>query len=87
MKKADPFQKVALNKFQKQLQNWAAEHGISLQSPTASMKDRTKKVVAKTFYQCGIVVPFDKKTKVGYREIPESEGKEHKFCCNFFLQM
>ena len=33
-----------------------------------------KKVVAKTFYSCGIVVPINKKTKVGYREIPETDG-------------
>ena len=38
------------------------------------LKDRKKNMVAKTFYSCGIVVPVNKKTKVGYRKIPETDG-------------
>ncbi len=41
-----------------------------------TVKRRRKLKVAKTFYECGIVVPVNKKTKVGYRKIPETDGKE-----------
>ena len=61
-------------KFKKQLENWTKENNISMENVT--MKERSKKIVAKTFYQCGIVVPVDKKSQVGYREIPESNGIE-----------
>lgn len=73
LKKGNPFYKVNLVKLKKQQDNWAKEHNIPLQNHTT--KQRSKKVVAETFYQCGIAVPVEKKTKVGYRDIPESNGK------------
>ena len=66
-------------KLKKQLDNWVKEHNIP--SGNKIMKERSKKVVAKTFYQCGIVVPVDKKSRVGYRDIPETNGKN----CSYFL--
>merc|ERR1712071_155261 len=78
LKKADPFHKTKLMKFKKQLENWTKENNISMENVT--MKERSKKIVAKTFYQCGIVVPVDKKSQVGYREIPESNANLKKIC-------
>jgi len=78
LKKGNPFYRANLVKLKKQLDNWALEHNIPLQNHT--MNQRSKKVVARTFYQCGIVVPVDKKTKVGYRDIPESNDKIKKIC-------
>ncbi len=39
-------------------------------------------MVANTFYECGIVVPVDKKTQVGYRKIPETDGEKNSFHVN-----
>ena len=40
------------------------------------MKARDKKVCTKTFHGAGIVVPIDD-NDVGYRELPETDGKKH----------
>ena len=74
IQKADPFQKSRLATLKKQLEDWASNNDISMESHNQFLKDRKKKVVMKTFYGCGVVVPYNKKTKVGYREIPESDG-------------
>lgn len=78
LKKANPFNKPSLVKLKKQVNNWAEEHNISLENQI--MKARSGKVVAKTFYQCGIVVPVDKKSNIGYRDIPESNATIKKIC-------
>ena len=36
------------------------------------MKARDKNKVSATFHHAGLVVPYNKKTEVGYREIPET---------------
>jgi hypothetical protein len=36
------------------------------------MKSRDKVKVCSTFHGAGMVVPFDKKSEVGYRPIPET---------------
>ena len=46
----------------------AKGHDVGLKSEAE--KQRQKKVVAKPFHGVGMVVPFDKKTEVGYRELP-----------------
>lgn len=38
------------------------------------MKEREKKVLARTLHGAGIVVPFDRKTQVGYRKLSTTEG-------------
>jgi Uncharacterised conserved protein (DUF2228) len=80
LKKANPFQKANLTKFRTRLTEWATEHEIPIQSAKSeqNIKERKKKVVAKTFYGCGMVVPYDKKTDLGYREIPESDASLKK---------
>ena len=75
-KKCDPFLKIKLIALRKQMEDWTKENNVSsfLHETQSCLKNRMKKVVAKTFYSCGIVVPINKKTKVGYREIPETDG-------------
>jgi len=43
-------------------------------SKTLLEKAREKKVVAKPFHGVGMVVPFDKKTQVGYRDLNETNS-------------
>lgn len=75
MKKTDPFKQSQLVKLKKQLEEWATSRGIPIETKEEVLKKRKKNMVAKTFYECGIVVPVNKKTKVGYRKIPETDGK------------
>jgi hypothetical protein len=55
---------------------------ISLDSKTAGMKLRDRQKVSITFHGAGLVVPYDKKTDVGYREIPESNASLKKIFKN-----
>nr|CAG4634993.1 EOG090X0BAY [Alona affinis] len=80
LKKVDPFQKTQLANLKKKLEDWAAKNSITIDSSNPKLKQRKKKVVAKTFYQCGIVVPVDSKTDVGYRKIPETDSNIKKIC-------
>ena len=38
-------------------------------------KQRNKDVVTKCFHKMGIVVPYDKKTELGYRPLPLTDSK------------
>lgn len=58
------------------VKNWASEHNYSLDEYT--MKKRMPQVVARTLHGAGIVVPFNKKTELGYRPLAESNGKYSK---------
>ncbi|XP_047120870.1 histone PARylation factor 1 [Schistocerca piceifrons] len=71
--KADPFQKMKVSRIQSSLQEWATNHKITLDLNTPQMKARSRKTVCKTFHQAGMVVPYDKKTELGYRSLIESE--------------
>ena len=81
IKKADPFKKSQLATLKKQLEDWANKNDIIIEPPSQILKKRKKLMVARTFYECGIVVPVDKKTQVGYRKIPETDGKKKLFSC------
>lgn len=74
LKKADPFKKSQLASLKKKLEDWAISNEIEIETQNLVLKRRKQKMVAKTFYECGIVVPVNKKTKVGYRKIPETDG-------------
>nr|SVE77798.1 EOG090X0BAY [Daphnia lumholtzi] len=80
VKNVDPFKKSQLMSLKKQLEDWADKNGILIEPQNQILKKRKKLMVAKTFYECGIVVPVDKKTKVGYREIPETSANIKKIC-------
>jgi len=73
--KCDPFRKMKVSKIQTSLQSWAEEKSFLLNVYSAAMKARDKKVVTKTFHNAGLVVPFNKKTEMGYRELTETDGE------------
>lgn len=76
LKTAGPFNKMPITRLQKQLKTFAKEHGISLDNQsTSTMRDREKEVVAKTFHSAGIVVPYEKKTQLGYRDLAVTDSK------------
>jgi hypothetical protein len=66
----------------KQLEDWANRNDIIIEPQSQILKKRKKLMVANTFYECGIVVPVDKKTQVGYRKIPETDGEKNSFHVN-----
>lgn len=55
---------------------------LNLERKSASMKNRDRGKVATTLHGAGLVVPYDKKTEVGYREIPESAASLKKILRN-----
>lgn len=73
--KCDPFQKMKVSKVQNSLQSWAKDNKFVLDELSAAMKARNKKVVTKTFHDAGLVVPWNKKTELGYRELIETDGE------------
>ncbi|XP_054016590.1 histone PARylation factor 1 isoform X1 [Hylaeus anthracinus] len=69
LKQANPFKKMSITLLQQKLKRYAREKNIALDKQTSNMQAREKKVVAKTFHKAGIVVPYDRKTEVGYRKL------------------
>ncbi|XP_008415265.1 histone PARylation factor 1 [Poecilia reticulata] len=69
----------ALESLESKLRDQAETLGFSLEQKTKGMKQRDRKVVAKTFHGAGIVVPVDK-NDVGYRELPETDAGLKKIC-------
>jgi len=66
---------MKVSKIQTALQSWAKDKSFLLDVYSAAMKARDKKVVTKTFHNAGLVVPFNKKTEMGYRELTETDGE------------
>lgn len=54
--------------FQKKLLAYEKQKNVK------SLEGRKVLPVTKTFHKAGIVVPYDKKTDVGYRPLSESES-------------
>jgi len=75
VKTVNPFEKTSIIRFHSQLKNFAKQHNIILDKNTADMRAREKRVVARTFHKAGIVVPYDKKTQVGYRDLAATDSK------------
>lgn len=76
---ANPFERSKIAALQEKVKLYANRtiiygdsKNITLESKTAGMKLRDRQKVTTTFHGAGLVVPYDKKTDVGYREIPES---------------
>ena len=65
--------KANVTKLQKDLMKFATEKKYPLNIKTDQTEKRRKKVVAKTFNGLGIVVPV--KNDIGYRPLPDSDGK------------
>lgn len=68
-KTANLFEKTSIVQLQKKLKEFAQKHDITLEKKTDKMINREKKVIVRTFHKAGIVVPYNKKTQLGYREL------------------
>lgn len=55
------------------VKKWAENHGYPLEK--YDMKERQAKIQTKTFHGAGIVVPYNKHTQLGYRNLVETDGK------------
>lgn len=74
MARATPFEKGPMLKLSKRLKEFAKENGLSLEADNSEMRTRNRNVVAKTFHTAGIVVPYDKKTQLGYRDLGATDS-------------
>lgn len=74
LKVANPFEKNKISKILQALKTFAKENKLILDKNSADMRLRDRKVVAKTFHGAGIVVPYDKKTQIGYRDLAATES-------------
>lgn len=75
MKKVNPFVKSRILKMTKDLKAFAGEQKIILDKVSPEMKNRERQVVAKTFHGAGIVVKYDRKTQLGYRNLAATDSK------------
>ncbi|XP_076237693.1 histone PARylation factor 1 [Calliopsis andreniformis] len=82
LKLATPFEKTRIAQIQQKLKNYAKEKKITLDKKTSNMQTREKKVVARTFHKAGIVVPYNKKTELGYRDLAVTDNELHKLLKN-----
>nr|CAD7265578.1 unnamed protein product [Timema shepardi] len=73
-KTCGPFIHMKVGRLQNALQSWAEKNNFTLDVCTPQMKARERKVVAKTFHKAGIVVPVEKKSDLGYRELLEDDA-------------
>ncbi|XP_058835114.1 histone PARylation factor 1-like [Topomyia yanbarensis] len=80
--KVTPFNKAQIAAMKRYLEEWAKEHNIKLKGGE-KLKSRGRAVVCKTFHKAGIVVPFDRKTELGYRELLESDANLKKILSKF----
>lgn len=67
--KASPFNRSAAVAMKKALETFAESNRISLSAFSAKLKSRNLRSVCKTFHRAGLIVPFDRKTDVGYRQL------------------
>lgn len=58
----------------KSIETYALDKNISLTSFAANLKARNLKTVCKTFHKAGLIVPYNRKTDIGYRQLGESDG-------------
>lgn len=70
------------------LEDFARQKKVLLDSFSAKLKSRNMQTVCKTFHKAGLIVPFDRKSDVGYRQLAESDCKHRSeptygFCANF----
>ncbi|KAG7206638.1 hypothetical protein KM043_000316 [Ampulex compressa] len=78
LRSANPFQKTPILRLQRELKRYAKENDITLEKNTSGMRDRERKVVARTFHSAGIVVPYNKKTQLGYRDLAVTDSELKK---------
>ena len=78
----DPFKMTTLQKLKQSVHVHATmknqDQSFSLEAKTTAMKGRDKRKVFMTFHGAGGVVPYEKSSQVGYREIPETNSSLKK---------
>ncbi|KAF9416253.1 hypothetical protein HW555_006327 [Spodoptera exigua] len=75
-KKHSPFTSMACQKLMDKVKGYAEKNNISLEE--FNMKKRLAKVVTKSLHGAGIMVPYDKKTQLGYRHLAETDASLKK---------
>ncbi|XP_033364755.1 histone PARylation factor 1 isoform X1 [Bombus vosnesenskii] len=78
LKLATPFEKTPIAQLRQKLKSFAKERNITLEKRAENMQAREKETVARTFHKAGIVVPYDKKTQLGYRNLAVSNSELQK---------
>uniref|UniRef100_A0A1A9WGT1 Zf-CCHH domain-containing protein n=1 Tax=Glossina brevipalpis TaxID=37001 RepID=A0A1A9WGT1_9MUSC len=73
-----PFTAAMVVTTKKRLQKFVEINDITLDNLEKLRKKRNSKVVCKTFHRAGIVVPYDRKTQLGYRPLIESDAELKK---------
>lgn len=79
-----PFNKASALTLKKSIEKYAHSKDVSLTSFAAKLKARNLKTVCKTFHKAGLVVPYNRKTDVGYRQLGESDGNDIIISINAF---
>lgn len=69
-----PFNRPAALAVKKSLEDFAQRRNIALDTFHSNSKARNNRAVCKTFHKAGLIVPYDRKTSVGYRPLIESDG-------------
>lgn len=69
-----PFNRGGITSMKKSIEDWTTDNQIDVKNSTQLVRNRNKDVVCRTFHKAGLVVPIDRKTKVGYRPLSETEG-------------
>lgn len=69
IKNANPFMKPTIAHFKNLIQKEAERLKLNLSNKTAKITARNNKMLARTFNKLGFIVPYDKKTQVGYRTL------------------
>ncbi|XP_020811365.1 histone PARylation factor 1-like [Drosophila serrata] len=73
-----PFTTGQLSGTKKAVPKYLSENSLELPQLDRLQRERNKRVVAKTFHRAGIVVPFDRKTQLGYRPLAVSDNELKK---------
>ncbi|XP_023024072.2 histone PARylation factor 1 isoform X1 [Leptinotarsa decemlineata] len=68
-KTGDPFKKMHIGRIQAALKKEVEKLKIDLSKKNKNIIEREKKIVARTLNKIGLVVPYNKKTELGYREL------------------
>ena len=74
-KSIDSNKRGSLQSLEEKLQQKIEELSLAATDVKMLSRQREKRVLAKCFHKIGIVVPYDKKTDVGYRSLPKTNSK------------
>ncbi|EDW83904.1 uncharacterized protein Dwil_GK13433 [Drosophila willistoni] len=78
-----PFTAAQVSAAKKSLQKFVGDNSLELAKLDQLQRERQKNVVAKTFHRAGIVVPFERKTQLGYRALIVSDAELKKILALF----